>query len=249
MTRIFTGLFAVLITIAAVPAASAQTPSADPPAIVTRGHGTVTRAPEIARLRASTTARSDRSDEAGKKSAQAMTELRARLKAARIPDAAIKTTSFVIQPDYAYQNNEQKFRGFVASNAIEVRVDDVSLIGPVVDAIGGVNLGAIDSLEFDVRDRKAATEEALRLAVTDAMSKARAMAQGAGRAVGDILKIQEDGVTFPEPFNLRMNRMAAAESLSLAAVPSPPAMPQLATPIAPGPIEISARAVLMVAIR
>jgi len=247
MNRLATGFAAVFCAVVSASAASAQTPPLEPPAIVTRGQGTITRAPEMARLRASTTARSDRSDDAGKKSADAMTQVRAKLKAARIPDSAIKTTSFVIQPDYVYQNNEQKFRGFVASNAIEVRVDDVALVGAVIDAIGSVNLGAIDSLEFDVKDRKGATEEALRLAVSDAMSKARAMAQGGGRSAGEILKIQEDGVTFPEPFNLRMNRMLIAES-AMGAAAAPPA-PAPATPIAPGPIEITARAVLLVAIK
>jgi uncharacterized protein YggE len=247
MMRAVTGLVVLFVAAAAVPAASAQTPPPETPSIVTRGQGTVTRAPEIARLRASTTGRSDRSDDAGKKSADAMIQLRARLKAAHIADTAIKTTSFVIQPDYGYQNGEQKFRGFVATNAIEVRIEDVSLVGPVVDAIAGVNLATIDSLVFDLKDRKAAADEALRLAVADAMSKARAMAQGAGRTAGDILKLQEDGVTFPEPFNLRMNRTSM--STDVVAVSAAPPAPPMATPIAPGPIEITARVILMVAIR
>lgn len=233
-----------LAVLGAAPAAAQST--AEPASIVTRGTGVVIRAPEVAWFNVVASARSEQSDRARKDAADAMTMVRARLKAAGLPDDAVRTLSFVIQPDYAYVNGEQKFRGYVASNSIAIRVDDVAKVAACIDAAGGVSQASIDQLEFDVKDRKAATEEALRLAVADAMSRARAMATGAGRSAGDILKVQEDGVTFPEPFNLRLNRGPASEGL---AVGMPMPAPPPSTPIAPGPIEITARVVLAVAIR
>jgi uncharacterized protein YggE len=243
-SKIMRRLAAVLVlAVVAVSPAAAQ--SAEPASIVTRGTGVVTRAPEVARFHVVTTARAEQSTKARKDAADAMTDVRAKVKAAGVPDTAIRTLSFVVQPDYAYVNGEQRFRGYQASNSIEIRLDDVTTVATVIDAAGSVNLASIDQLEFDVKDRKAATEEALRLAVADAMSRARAMAGGAGKAAGDILKVQEEGVTFPEPFNLRMNK--GAMDVAMAGMPAPPPAPS--TPITPGPIEITARVVLAVAIR
>jgi len=238
-------LAAILMLAGAVAAPAAAQSIGESASIVTRGTGVVTRAPEVARFHVVTSARSDQSDKARKDAADAMTSVRAKLKAAGLPDAAVRTLSFVIQPDYVYANGEQKFRGYMASNSIAIRVDDVTKVATLIDAAGSVNQASIDQLEFDVKDRKAATEEALRLAVADAMSRARAMATGAGKSAGDILKLQEDGVTFPEPFNLRMNK----GGMDVAAAGMPMAAPPPPTPIAPGPIEITARVVLAVAIR
>ena len=60
--------------------------------------------------------------------------------AAGVPDAAIRTLSFVVQPDYAYVNGEQRFRGYQASNSIEIRLDDVATVATVIDGCVGCGL-------------------------------------------------------------------------------------------------------------
>jgi hypothetical protein len=106
---------------------------------------------------------------------------------------------------------------------------------------GGVSVGrgmprcVMSGLRFDVKDRSNVEREALRLAVEDAMGRARAIASGAGGTLGAIVRIEEQGgVMPPRPQRLMMRAEGAA---------------QVQTPVSPGELEITASVTLTVQIR
>ena len=70
-------------------------------------------------------------------------------------------------------------RGYIARNQIDVRVDDLDRLGPAIDAAGASGATSMAGLRFDLKDRAGAEREALRLAVEDAMARAKAIAAGA----------------------------------------------------------------------
>lgn len=227
--------------------ARAQAP-AEGGTIVTRGEGRISLKPEVAWMKINAIGRGDKTDQARKVSADAMTAVQSALQKLGVPESAMRTLSYNLQPEYDYLNGRQQFRGFVATNLIEVRLDDVGKVSAVIDAAGAVNMAAITETRFDVKDPKAAAKEALRVAVQDAMASARAIAAGAGRTVAEIVKLQEDGVSFPDPFRLQMASAAnGADTVGVAAAPPPPPPPS--TPIIPGDITIVGKVILMVAIR
>src|SRR5690606_34641498 len=107
-------------------------------------------------------------------------------------------------------------------------VDDLDRLSAVIDAATtsrGTSL-SITGPRFSLKDEASVQAEALSNAVTAAMTRARAMATGAGRTLGAITRIEDHNVGggAPEP---RMMRMAAAD----AATP---------TPISPGELEVRA---------
>jgi uncharacterized protein YggE len=169
--------------------------------------------------------------EAQQKNAQAMKPVQDRLRAAGVPDDAIKTTAYDLQPDWDYSNNRRTLRGYVARNSIEVRIDGVDRVGELLDLVVNAGATSVENIRFDVKDRERLERDALRLAVGDARARATAAATGAGMMVGAIVRIDEQGVSSPPPIPFRRETLQAAD---VTAVP----------PIAAGAIEIRARVTL-----
>jgi uncharacterized protein YggE len=225
----------LILALSAIPA-RAQTPSppTEPPVIVTQGEASVKRAPDQAVVSISAEARAPKSAEAQRKAAEAMTTLQAALKNVGLPADAIKTTNFSLTPDMEYSGGSARVKGYIVSNQIEVRVEAIDKISDVLDAAGSSGATTISGLRFDLKDRPAVEREALRLAVQDAMQRAQAMAAGAGRTLGPILRVEEHRAGTPVP----------REMMTLAA-----RAPGAQTPITPGETEIRAQVVMTVAIK
>jgi uncharacterized protein len=224
----------ILVVLALPAVTSAQPAATDPPVIVTRGTATIKRAPDQAFVTIAAETRAANPGEAQRLSAEAMHAVQSALQKAGVLADAIKTTAYSLSPDTEWVNGRARVRGYVARNQIEVRVDALDRLGPVLDAAGGSGATTIAGLRFDLKDRAGAEREALRLAVEDAMSRARAIAAGAKATVGVILRIEDQVQEHrPIPQMMRMAEQAA----------------DARTPITPGEVEITANVTLTVAIR
>lgn len=236
----------IVLTLAVLlPTVSAAQPSAAPPVIVARGESVLKVAPDQAWATVAVETRDAKAPQARQLSAVAMTAVMAALKTAGLPADAVKTTGFSLNPDYEYVNGRQRMRGFLVTNQVQVRIDDITKVADVLDAIGALTLAAssnmtIANLHFDLKDRSALERDALRLAVVDAMENVKAMAAGAGATVGRISRIDQAGRSQQfdkiEPMMAMASRGQMAESI-------------VGTPISPSEIEIGASVMLTVEIR
>ncbi|HEX5068932.1 MAG TPA: SIMPL domain-containing protein [Vicinamibacterales bacterium] len=219
----------------AVPAI-AQDATADSklPVIVTRGQATVKRAPDQAWVSIAAEARASTSAEAQRNAAEAMTSVNDALARAGVSGDAIRTSGYTLQPDMEYVNGRGRVKGYIARNQVEVRVDDLKKLGSVLDAAGASGATSMAGLRFDIKDRATAEREALRLAVQDAMGRAKSIASGANANLGAIVRIDEQSSQPPPVYAMRMTASAAGA-------------PE--TPITPGELEIRAEVMLTVAIR
>jgi uncharacterized protein YggE len=224
-------ILGVLILLAAS-AARAQSPS-DPPVIVTSGQAAVERAPDMAwvAIAAETRAREPRA--AQQAAADAMTAVLAALRGTGIADADVRTTGYSLQPDMDHSGGRARVVGYIARNQIEVRVRDLARLGPVIDAAGASGATSMSGLRFDLADRDQVEREALRRAVEDAMGRAKAIADGAGAALGPIVRIDEQRAFRPAYAREAMQTLDAAA----------------ATPVSPGELHITAQVTLTVGIR
>jgi uncharacterized protein len=214
----------------------AQAPATETPSIVVSGEGIVKATPDQAWVRVGAESRSKNSKDAQQRNAEVMTAVQQKLASLGIPKDAIKTVGVDLQLEFDYQNGKQTPRGYVARNTIEVRVDDLAKVGNVLDAAVGSGAATIHGLRFDVKARQAIEQEALKIAVGSAMTKADAIAAGAKRGVDRILRIEETftGADGPRPM------MERAAMMKMADTP---------TPIEAGEIEIRAQVRLTVAIK
>jgi uncharacterized protein YggE len=233
--RPVTVLFALTLAVSAQPA-WAQEPGASSltgvPVVVTVGEAVIMAVPDRADVMITAESRSRNSADAQRQNAELMTSVQQKLQQAGIAKDAIRTVGYDLQPEFEYSNGRQIPRGYVVRNSIEVRLDDVTRVGAVVDVAGTAGATSIGAIRFDVRNREALERDALRQAVANARARADAAAAGAGRAIDRVVRIEEGGSPeIPRP----MMRIAAAEAA--------------ATPIAPSTLEIRARVTLTAVLR
>lgn len=221
-------------------------PVAPPPSVVVAtGEHRIKVAPDQAWATVSLETRDSRGAEARRLGAAAMTTVMATLRKAGLDGDAVQTIGVSLHPEYEYTNGRQRTKGMIMSNQVQVRIDDISKVADVLDAVGGLTLPAsstltVGGLRFDLKNRAGVQRDALRLAVEDAVARAKAMAAGAGMSVGRTLRIEEAGAAGQMKFPQEQFMMA--ESRVGADAPMP-------TPISPSDIEIRAQVTLTVEIK
>jgi len=228
--------------LAAATPAAAQTSPDDPGVVVATGERVITVAPDQAWVMMSVDTRDERGPEARRLGAVAITSVRAALTATGLTVDAVQTVGFALHPEYDYTNGRQRMKGFVVSNQLQVRVDDVMKMAEVLDAVAGLALPAsstatIGNLRFDLKDRAGVERQALRQAVQDAIERATAMALGAGQALGRVVRIDEGRA--PDA------AMKFGEQVMMARAGDGP----IATPVSPSDIEIRAQVTVTVEIK
>lgn len=227
----------VLLALPVAPAwAQTATSSSDNPVIITTGEAEIKRAPDRAWVVVRAESRARDPKEAQRLNVDAMNAVMAKLKGMALGEDAIRTLSYELQPEFDYADGRQKLRGYVARNAIEVRLDDLGKVGDVLGAAVGSGATSVGGLRFDLKNRESAEREALRLAVADARGRADAAAQGAGVKIDRIVRIEE--IREPEIRPMPQMRTMAQEVAADASVP-----------ITPGTIEIRSHVRLTAAIK
>ena len=217
--------------------ASAQTPPpADGSVAVTIGEGIVKRAPDRAWVTIAAESRAKTPAEVQKLNADAMSAVMQKLKGVGLPAEAIRTAAYELRPEFDYANNRQTLRGYVARNAVEVRVDDLPKLGEVLDLAVGAGATSVSGIRFDLKDRTSAEQTALQRAVADARAQADTAAQAAGMKVERVVRIEvHRDASMPPPRPM----MAMRAEMAASAEP----------PMAPGEMEIKATVTITVAIK
>lgn len=229
-------MLAIAIGLTPALAAAQQTAPSDQPVIVTQGEATIKHAPDRAWLTVAAESRAAKPADAQRAAANAMTAAQqAIMSRGGLAADQIKTTSYSLQPDIEYSGGASRVRGYIARNEIEVRVDALDKLGDILDAAGSSGATSIAGLRFDLKDRETIERDALRQAVKNAMTRAEAMALGANRSLGSIVRIEEQGggIVTPVPYQTMMRVEGG----------------QAATPITPGQVDVRVHVTLTVAIR
>jgi uncharacterized protein len=219
-------LLPLMLTFGMQAPSASVTPQNEGPVVVTTGEGAVKVAPDRVWVSIAAESRARSPREAQRTNADAMKAVIDRLKSIGLADDAIRTSGYDLQPEFDYVNGRQSLRGYVARNAIEVRVDDITRAGDVLDMAVGSGATNVSGVRFDLKDRTTPEREALRTAVADARRRADAAAAGAGMKVVGVVRIEEHRSMMPEPRPMMMTR----QSMVADAAGAPP--------IAPGEIEV-----------
>ena len=99
------------------------------------------------------------------------------LLALNIPREDIQTTAYTISPNYDYIEGRQVFRGFEVQNAITVKITDISQAGMIIDTAIQNGANYVSAIQFKIEDSDAYYQTALNLALVNAMTKAKTMAE------------------------------------------------------------------------
>lgn len=197
--------------------AQAQEPAAvPPPRINVTGEGEAAIAPDMAIVTLAVLREAETARAALDANNEAMADVIAAMKEAGIADRDLQTAGLSIQPRYVYPENgqgEPRITGYQVANTLTLRVRELSALGSIIDrsVTLGVNQGG--DITFTNDDPAAATSEARRRAVEDALQRAQTLAEAAGVELGEIVTISErTEASPPVPLGRQMMRMEAADA-------------------------------------
>lgn len=207
-----------------------ETREAEPPALTVSGSGQARVAPDQATVRLGVLAQGATAREAQTQVNRAAQAVLDAIRKAGIQPERIQTTGLSLNPQYAEGRPGQgpRITGYQASNTVTVLVEDLSKVGPVIDA--GLTSGAnnLDGVEFGLRNDDTARAAALTDAVRSARIKAEALARALRVRLVEIAEVAEGGVSIsPPPSPFRGKMAMAAEAMT-------------ATPVSAGEVGVEA---------
>jgi uncharacterized protein YggE len=204
------GLFLVLLAGPQAALAASDTPRV----ITVSGEGEVRATPDEAMLSAGVVSNARTAAAALADNAHAMNAVFATLRSAGVPEKSMQTSGFNVSPQYATDKNGAQtphIVGYQVSNTVNVTVDDLSKVGPVLDALVASGANSVGDISFGIKNPKAAMAQARALAVADAIDRAQALTKAAGVTLGPITSIGESGgYEPPRPMYRMVAGMAAA---------------------------------------
>ncbi len=178
------------------PSAAVANPAGQPE-IATSGDAVVSKRPDLAIVSAGVQSQQSTAGAAQSDLASKTARLVARIKSLGVADADLSTAGYAIGP--VYSPGGDSITSYRASEQLIVKWHTVDTVGRTVDAIvqdgGATNL----SVGFTLNDPKPAEAEARSLAITDAHSRAQAMASAAGVRLGQVLLVSDLGGRVPTP--------------------------------------------------
>lgn len=179
----------------------------------------VKREPDIAYLSAGVREEAKTAQEAMAAQAKSMSGVFAALEKAGVEKKDMQTSNLSLQPVYDYEQvtiekgrtrNEQRLRGYVASNQLTVKVRDLDNLGKTLDSLVSAGGNTFSGISFALDDAGEAQDEARRKAMKEAIARAELYADAAGLRVARIVTISESGGYSPQP--AQMGRMVMAEA-------------------------------------
>jgi uncharacterized protein YggE len=184
------------------------------------GHGEVRMAPDLAIVTVGVMSSAATAREALDANTKAMDAVMTSLTAAGIEARDIQTSNFSVNPRYDYgQNNAQppKVIGYDVSNNVSVTVRKLDSLGAVLDQVVSSGSNQINGVAFQVSKPEAATDEARKLAVADALRKAQVYTAASGVTLGQIISLTEGGgYQPPQPVFKTMRAEAASADVPIA---------------------------------
>jgi len=178
--------------------------------------GSVSAAPDVARIDSGVTAEAETARAALDKNSAAMKKIIAGLKEGGIDAKDIQTSSFRIEPRYtrAREGQASVIDGYRVINQVQVTVHDIDNLGEILDTLSTLGANQMSGLNFEVSTAETLLDEARKEAVANALRRAKLFADAAGAEVGEVLQISESAVGGgPRP--MAMARTAMAESVPI----------------------------------
>jgi uncharacterized protein YggE len=150
------------------------------------------------------------------------------LKSQGIPDTDIQTTDYNVNPQYDYSSQicttngycppqKQTISGYEVSETVSVKVTDTTKAGTLLSGVGTRGVSNVSGLTFTVADQNALDDQARSKAITDAQTKAKALAGELGVSLVRVTSFNENSGGYPVPMYAKASdSMALASGASVA---------------------------------
>jgi uncharacterized protein YggE len=209
---------AVIVLLAVAPATAFAEEQKVQRSITVSATGAVYADPDQARISTGVISDAPTAREALSANSAAMKKVIAEMKAKGVEAKDIQTSSFNVEAVTAYGKDGQapRITGYRVVNQVSVLARDLTKLGDTLDALVTAGANQASGLEFVVSTAESLKDDARKLAMENALRRAKLLATAGGAEIGDIMQISEDVVhEGPRPF--AMARAAKAESVPIEA--------------------------------
>lgn len=183
-----------------------------PPIISVSGEGVVEASPDRATISVGVVTRDKNPSAVQAANAKAATSIINSIVALGIERKNISTGNYNFNPTYKhFDDGRNEINGYEATNSVIIIVDDLNLVGKIIDTALSHGANRVDSLNFGLRDKTAYQDEALRLAILDARHKADIAAAALGKSITGVYSVSINSSYIETPRNYKMARNAAME--------------------------------------
>ena len=229
-------LCVLTLSVGAAFGAPPEEPSAKqgPPSIRVTGEAVVTANPDQARIEIGVVSQAESAQAAASQNAQRLDSVLNDLRRVLGNSADIKTISYSVSPNYRYprEGGKPTIVGHTANNVVRVKIDDLSLVGKVIDTATQSGANSIQRLQFTLKDEQKVQAAGVESGRGDRSCQSGFDRFGSGSQGERILLVEEAGGTMPV-----IQERAFAMAKMDAAAP---------TPVEPGTIDIRAVVTLTV---
>ncbi|WP_306326017.1 SIMPL domain-containing protein [Streptomyces venezuelae] len=186
-------------------------PTPQAPQVTVRGEGRLETDPDLARIWITVSARgADRPTtltDLTRRNAQVLDLVKAQGTAVE----KLETGSLSISPELTRKGRGERIHAYHGRVRITAELTDFTALGELVTRLADLELTSVDGPWWFLRPAAPAYAEARRLAVTEAVQRARAYAEALGTSLASLLELSDAGVTDPP-----MPRRAAFGSAAVA---------------------------------
>ena len=198
--------------------------------VTASGAGTTQAAPDTAEMSFGVTTMSPNAKSALDEASKSAEQIAAALKKQGVAEEDIQTQDVSVYPQTVDQDGKQVITGYQASLNVRVKVRDISKLGEIISAANAAGANNVSGPTFTIDDPAPARATAIDEAVADARKSAEAMAEAAGKSVGEVLSMSSSDVgSVPSPMYSTSDMAGAARDV----------------PIEPGQLDITANVVVV----
>jgi uncharacterized protein len=192
------------------------------------GEATVSARPDRAQISVGVISQSSTAQAAATANATQTTQVIEAIKQTLGHGGELKTSGYSISPQYQYTaGRAPKITGFQASNTVLIIVNDLTLLGKVIDAASESGANNVNGISFSLKDETATRTQALAEAAGKARAAAEAIAKALNARVVGVLQAE----TGEAPIIRPMMRSFSAMAVNAGGAP---------TPIEPGDLDLHA---------
>lgn len=172
--------------------------------ITVTGRGDVAVVPDMATIRMGVFETADTAKDAVDGMSEKLAAVLETIREAGIDPTDVQTSDLNVRAMTEYNNSTRRetITGYAASSSVSVRVMELDDLGSILGAVLGDGANQLSGLQFNSSARADHLMTARRLAVADAMAKAKIYADAAGVSLGELVSLSEGGARSPGPIAL-----------------------------------------------
>ncbi|WP_077529380.1 SIMPL domain-containing protein [Vreelandella utahensis] len=197
----------MMIAALAVLAGCSDKDADEPHRVEVSGTGEISLPAELADLHLGFGVTADGTHEASERLRAKVNPLVEKLRGSLPDGAELQARTLAVAPQYRWDEGEQSLEGYKATRSIQLMALPVAELGEWTARLSEKGPQRLSVSNFRLREGDTAEQQALARAFQSARRRAQALADSAGRELGQTLSIQEQQVSQPGP-----RRMMAADT-------------------------------------